>query len=131
MNYAVRYVVVLIVLVVGDATWLSYFAKAVFRPTLGAILLDDPRWSFAALFYLLYALAVLIFPVASGLRGGSWIGAASYGALFGFFAYATYDLTNLATIRAWTPQLALMDVAWGVGLTALASIAGYAIAFRH
>jgi uncharacterized membrane protein len=127
---AIRYAVVLVVLVVGDAVWLSYFARVMFRPVLGAILLDNPRWGAAILFYLIYALGVLVFPLALGLRGGSWVSAALYGALFGFLAYMTYDLTNLATIKAWTVPLALIDMSWGAVLTAAATSAGYAIAER-
>ena len=127
---AIRYAVVLVVLVVGDAVWLSYFARVMFRPVLGGILLDNPRWSAAVLFYLIYALGVLVFPLALGLRGGSWVTAALYGALFGFLAYMTYDLTNLATIKAWTVPLALIDMSWGAVLTAAATSAGYAIAQR-
>ena len=130
MNLVLRYVVVLAVLAIGDAAWLSYFAPAVFRPTLGGILLDDPRWSAAILFYLLYALAVLIFPLPAGLRARSLMVALACGALFGFFAYMTYDLTNFATIKAWTTRLAAMDVAWGTALTALATGAGYLVASR-
>jgi uncharacterized membrane protein len=125
-----RYVAVLLVLVVGDAAWLSYFARAMFRPALGDILLDDPRWGAAILFYLLYALGVLVFPLALGLRQGAMLPAILYGALFGFLAYMTYDLTNLATIKAWTAQLALIDMGWGAVLTAAATAAGYAIAQR-
>ena len=121
---ALRYGVVLMVLVAGDAFWLSFFARIMFRPVLGDILLGSPRWSAAILFYLLYAAGVLIFAIAFGNRTG-WASAAIYGALFGFFAYMTYDLTNLATIKAWTLPLALIDIAWGTFLTALASAAGY------
>lgn len=131
LNYIARYVAVLAILVIGDALWLSYFAKAIFRPTLGSVLLDDPRWLFAALFYLLYTAALLIFPVAAGLRNGSWNSAFLYGAMFGFFAYMTYDLTNLATIKAWTPDLALIDMAWGSALTAIASTVGYITALQR
>lgn len=127
---AFRYVGVLLVLVVGDALWLSYFARAMFRPVLGEILLDNPRWSAAILFYLIYALGVLVFPLAQGLRNGSLGEAVLYGALFGFLAYMTYDLTNLATIKAWTMPLALIDIGWGALLTAAATAAGYAIAQR-
>lgn len=127
---AFRYIVVLLVLVVGDATWLSFFARVMFRPVLGGILLENPRWGAAVLFYLLYALGVLVFPLALGLRGGSMLQAVLYGALFGFLAYMTYDLTNLATIKAWTMPLALIDMGWGAVLTAAASAAGYAIAQR-
>ncbi|HEY0299794.1 MAG TPA: DUF2177 family protein [Rhizomicrobium sp.] len=123
----IRYAMVLAVLAIGDALWLSYFAKAVFRPALGQILLDEPRWLFVVLFYLLYAFAIMVFPVASGLRRGSRAGALLYGALFGLFAYMTYDLTNLATIKAWTVPLAAADMAWGAVLTAIATVAGYLV----
>jgi uncharacterized membrane protein len=127
---AFRYVAVLLVLAIGDAAWLSYFARAMFRPVLGDILLDMPRWGAAILFYLLYALGVMVFPLALGLRGGSMLTAVMYGALFGFLAYMTYDLTNLATIKAWTMPLALIDMGWGALLTAAATAAGYAVAQR-
>jgi len=110
-NIALRFVAVLVVLVAGDAAWLSYFAPAVFRPTLGSILLDNPRWPAIVAFYLLYTLAVLVFPLPAGLRAGSFLFTLLFGALFGFFAYMTYDLTNFATIKAWTAPLAAIDVA--------------------
>jgi uncharacterized membrane protein len=122
LRYIVHYGVALVVLAVGDALWLSYFAKSVFRPTLGAILRDPPNWTAAILFYLFYAAGVTIFAVGPASRPHSWMTALFYGALFGFFAYMTYDLTNLATIRLWTARLAVMDIAWGVVLTALAAM---------
>jgi uncharacterized membrane protein len=128
---ALAYVAVLVILIAGDYTWLQWFAHAVFRPTLGAILLDDPRWGAAALFYLLYALAILIFPVPLAARSGSWLSALLYGALFGFFAYMTYDLTNLASIKAWTEPLALMDTGWGTLLTAAAALVGHEVSGRQ
>lgn len=130
LSLAIRYLVALFVMVVGDALWLSFFAHAVFRPTLGAILLDDVRWWAAITFYLLFALGVTFFATTPALRQGSWQTAALYGALLGFFAYMTYDLTNLATIKAWTPSLALMDIAWGTCLTAIAASASYVAASR-
>jgi uncharacterized membrane protein len=127
---AIRFVVVLLVLIVGDAAWLSYFARAMFRPALGDILLDTPRWTAAAFFYLIYAAGVMAFPLAMGLHKDSMATAILYGALFGFLAYMTYDLTNLATIKAWTLPLALMDMGWGALLTAAATAAGFAVAQR-
>lgn len=130
MGIAIRFAVVLLVLIVGDAVWLSYFAKAMFRPVLGGILLDTPRWSAAILFYLIYAAGVMAFPLAMGLHKASMGTAILYGALFGFLAYMTYDLTNLATIKAWTVPLALIDMGWGALLTAAATAAGFAAAQR-
>ena len=124
---AFRYIGVLLVLVVGDALWLSYFAHVMFRPVLGNILLDNPRWGAAIFFYFIYALGVLVFPLALGLRSGLLSAAIVYGALFGFLAYMTYDLTNLATIKAWTMSLALIDMCWGAFLTAAATATGYII----
>jgi uncharacterized membrane protein len=125
LNVATRYGVTLIVMVVGDALWLSFFARAIFRPTLGTILLDDIRWWAAISFYLLFALGVTFFATTPAVRQGSWTVALLYGAMLGFFGYMTYDLTNLATIKAWTTSLALIDIAWGTTLTAIAAVAGY------
>jgi uncharacterized membrane protein len=125
LNLAIRYAVVLTVIIVGDAIWLSYFAKAMFRPTLGDILLDDPRWLAAGAFYALFAFGVVYFAVTPALRQGVWTNAALSGALLGFLAYMTYDMTNLATIKAWTVPLALVDMAWGTLITAVAASAGY------
>ncbi|HEY4075988.1 MAG TPA: DUF2177 family protein [Rhizomicrobium sp.] len=127
---AIRFAVVLLVLIIGDAAWLSYFAKAMFRPALGDILLDTPRWGAAIAFYLIYAAGVMVFPLAMGLFKESIGTAILYGALFGFLAYMTYDLTNLATIKAWTVPLALIDMSWGAVLTAAATAAGFAVAQR-
>jgi uncharacterized membrane protein len=130
MDHAIRYATTLMVLVVGDVIWLSYFAKTMFRPTLGNILLDDPRWLAAVLFYVLFAAGLVYFVITPALRISSWPSAALSGALFGFFAYMTYDLTNLATIKVWTVPLALTDMAWGTFISALAAVAGYLAAAR-
>ncbi|MEI9930190.1 MAG: DUF2177 family protein [Rhizomicrobium sp.] len=127
MSWIVRYGVALLVLGIGDVLWLSYFAHAVFRPTLGAILLDDPRWAAVGIFYLVYAAGVLIFAVSPALHAGAASTALLYGALFGLFAYGTYDTTNFATIKAWTIQLAFLDTGWGIVLTAVAALAAYCI----
>jgi uncharacterized membrane protein len=127
MSLALRYLSVLVVLVAGDALWLSWFAPAVFRPQLGSILLDDVRWSGAVLFYLLYTGGVLVFPLGLARGLGS---AALFGALFGFMAYMTYDATNYATIKLWTAPLAMTDVVWGSFLTALATSAGWLVSQR-
>ena len=126
LSYGIRYVVVLVVLIVGDAAWLSYFARAVFRPTLGPILRDPPNWAAAACFYLLYAVGVCVFAIGPALQANSLRTAILYGLLFGLMAYMTYDFTNLATIKVWTLRLAMMDTAWGAVLTGAAAAAGYA-----
>lgn len=127
MALAARYIVVLVVLAAGDFLWLSWFAPAVFRPTLGSILLENPRWSGAVLFYLLYAAGVLLFPL--GLAR-DWMQAALYGAAFGFLAYMTYEATNYATLKVWTASLALIDTGWGALLTSVAALAAFLLVQR-
>lgn len=127
-SWVLRYLTVLVVLVALDAVWLNFVGISMFRPILGGMLLDTPRWGPAVLFYLLYALGVIIFAVVPALRNASLRTAFGRGALFGFFAYMTYELTNLATIKVWTAQLAAVDIGWGLLLTALAAAASFAIA---
>jgi uncharacterized membrane protein len=127
-SWALRYLTALAVLIVLDALWLGLVGGRVFRSVLGGMLLDSPRWGAAALFYLFYALGVVVFAVQPGLRSKSWWTALVYGALIGFLAYMTYELTNLATVKAWTNELAAIDIAWGTVLTALAATASFGIA---
>jgi uncharacterized membrane protein len=124
-NVAVRYGVTLVVFFGADAAWLSYIGPALFRPTLGPILRDSVNWPAALLFYLLYAVGLVYFSVGPALDGQSWKLALVNGVLFGFFAYATYDLTNLATLGAWTYRLAAVDIVWGSLLSAGSGVAGY------
>jgi uncharacterized membrane protein len=128
LSIVVRYVAALAVLAIGDFIWLGYFARAVFQPTLGPILREDINWPAAVLFYLLYAVGVVIFATGPALASQSATKALFYGFLFGFFAYMTYDVTNYATLNAWTVRLAVMDVAWGTFISGLAGLTSYAAA---
>jgi uncharacterized membrane protein len=121
-GYIVRYGVALAVLVIGDALWLRWFGQAVVRPALGPIMRDQLLWTPVVLFYVLYALGVVIFAIDPALRGKSLLAAAGLGLLFGFMAYMTYDLTNMATLKAWTIKLLVMDVAWGTFITGLSAV---------
>jgi len=129
-TYIIRYVAVLLVLAIGDAAWLSFFARTMFRPTLGDILLDDPRWIGVIFFYLFYTAGILIFPLEMAVRVQSLGVALILGLLFGFFCYMTYDATNYATIKNWTAPLAFIDTVWGALLTGVATTAGYFVATR-
>jgi uncharacterized membrane protein len=130
MAYLVSYVVTLVVVVACDFAWLGTVGASVYRARLGDLLLARPVLWAAALFYLLYAIGIVIFAVAPALRADSWTRALVMGALFGFFAYATYDLTNLATLRGWSGLVAILDIGWGACLTAAGATAGYAVAQR-
>jgi len=113
-----------------DGLWLGVLAKDWYRSQLGGLMLDTPRWGAAVVFYAVYLVGVVLFGVWPGLRAGSWLQAALWGGLFGFFAYMTYDLTNLATLKNWPAGLVVIDVAWGTVLTAVAASAGHAAASR-
>jgi len=111
-----------------DVVWLSLMGKALYRPVLGDILLDGFRVAPAVIFYLLYVGAIQIFAVDPAVKSGSAFTAALYGAMLGFICYATYDLTNHATLKAWTTTLTLVDMAWGTVLTSVAATGGYLVA---
>jgi len=123
----IPYVVALLTLVAADFVWLGFIAKGFVQRELGPLLLPQPNWTAAAIFYLLYPVALLVFAVPQVHAGG--IGrAVLYGALFGFFAYATYDLTNLATLKSWSVAFAAADIVWGTLLSGAASgLAAWAV----
>ncbi|MGI9170179.1 MAG: DUF2177 family protein [Caulobacteraceae bacterium] len=108
-----------------DAVWLSLASARLYRPVLHAVLIPGFRPAPAAVFYLVYLTGVTIFAVAPAIRSESWRRATLMGALFGFFAYATYDLTNQATLVVWSTRITLLDLAWGSALTAVGATAGY------
>jgi uncharacterized membrane protein len=114
-----------IALLVLDLVWLKFAMGPIFRAELGDWVKQDIGLVPAALFYLLYVVGIFIFAVKPALLSTSPMTyAIGYGALLGLVAYGAYDLTNLATLRAWTPRLAMIDMAWGTFLTAVASGAG-------
>ena len=124
---AVAYAATAIVFCGLDFLWLGFVAKGYYQSQIGTLLLEKPNLPVAALFYGLYIVGVLIFAVLPALDAGSWGKALLYGALFGFFAYATYDLTNLATLKGWSLRIALLDLAWGSVVTGASATAGYVV----
>jgi uncharacterized membrane protein len=127
--YALTYVIVTPVFVLLDGAWLSFMGAALYKPALGDMLADKVRIVPAVVFYLLYPVGIEIFAIMPALRAGSVVHAAVFGALFGLFAYATYDLTNAATLRQWTTLITLADIAWGAIATSLSATVA-AVAYR-
>jgi len=117
----VAYVVTLAIFAAIDITWLMTMGGQLYKQTLGDILAPQIRMAPAVAFYLLYPLGLVIFGVMPGLKSGSMATALLYGGLFGFFAYATYELTNFATLRNWTLGITLIDTAYGAAASALAA----------
>lgn len=115
----------LAVLVVMDAVWLGFVATDFYRDRIGHLMAAQPRFGVAAAFYLLYLVGVVIFAVRPALAAGSATRALVLGGGFGFFAYMTYDLTNLATLRDWPVMVAVVDMTWGTVLSAASAWGGY------
>jgi len=128
MTYVAAYLASLVVFLSVDMIWLSTMASRVYRPIMGDIALSGANLAPAVAFYVLYPVGLVIFVILPALRGGNIYAALIYGALFGFFTYATYDLTNQATLRNWTLQLSLIDMAWGTVLSAVSAAAGFWVA---
>ena len=120
----------LVALIAIDLVWLLGIAKNLYRDQMGDLMASDPKLIAGLAFYLLYALGVCIFVIVPALSKQSWIYALQYGALFGLFCYMTYDLTNLAVIRNFPTQLALIDIAWGSFVTAVCSGIAYWVGSR-
>lgn len=113
MTYAIAYSLCLLLFSAVDVTWLMTMGGRLYKETLGDILLPQIYLPAAAAFYLLYPAGVVIFAIAPALKIGSMTTALVFGTLFGLFAYATYELTNFATLRNWTLQITLIDIAYG------------------
>ena len=112
-----------------DALWLGWAGENFYRPRLGDMLADSFRMVPALIFYALYIAAIVWFAVRPGIAGG--IGAAALnGALLGAICYATYDLTNQATLRHWSATVTIADIAWGAFATAVAASAATWVATR-
>jgi uncharacterized membrane protein len=120
-----QYVIVLVVFLAIDAAWLSTAARSVYMPEIGQLMRERPNFFVAFIFYCIYAFGLLVFVVSPELDAPGYGRALLYGALFGFVAYATYDLTNLSTMKGFTTKIAIIDLVWGSVLSA--SVAGIAV----
>jgi len=116
MTYAAAYLAALLVFFLADMVWLGTMVSRLYRPALGDLLLSDVNMPPAILFYLFYPVGLVIFAIVPALRSGSVTTALLFGALFGFFTYGTYDLTNQATLRNWSTTVTIADMAWGTFL---------------
>jgi uncharacterized membrane protein len=125
--YAKLYLLTVPVFLAVDLVWLGFIAKDFYRTNLGYVLSAQVNWAPAITFYLLYIVGVLIFAVAPAIRQASVLKALLYGALFGFFTYMTYELTNMATIAHWPLKVVVIDILWGMMLSAIVAAISYYI----
>ena len=111
-------------LLVLDAVWLGLVAQPLYQRGIGHLMAEQPRWMAAVAFYLVYPLGLLRFALLPYRLDSAMEPTLSAAALFGFFAYATYDLSNLATLRDWPVGLSLIDIAWGSVVSTASAAAG-------
>ncbi len=113
-----------------DMIWLGAVARDFYRRHLGYLMRDRVNWVAAISFYLLFIVGIVIFAVKPALEMQSPVRALVCGALFGFFTYATYDLTNLATVKDWPLVVTLVDLVWGTALCGIVATASYFLSNR-
>ena len=123
-QFLVAYAASAVVFLALDAAWLTLRAERLYRPALGRLMLDRFELLPAVAFYLIYIVGVVVFAVLPGLESRRWTTALGLGALLGLVAYATYDLTNQATLRDWPWRVTLVDLCWGTSVTGVAAAAG-------
>lgn len=123
----ISYTLTFVVFFILDMAWLGFIAKDLYKKYLGDFLSEQVNWTAAVIFYLLFVIGVFIFAILPSVEKNSLISAIILGALFGFFTYATYDLTNLATMKNWPINIVFIDILWGAFLTSVVSAAGFYI----
>ncbi|MFA5748393.1 MAG: DUF2177 family protein [Candidatus Absconditabacterales bacterium] len=124
------YLTALPVFLVIDMIWLSLIAKSFYSRQIGFLMKTNINWAAAIIFYLLFIIGLVLFVITPALDKKSWLQALWMGALFGLITYATYDLTNLATLRNWPLLVTFVDLLWGAFLAAAVSVITYFIAIK-
>lgn len=113
-----------------DMVWLGLVAKNFYKDQIGFLMTPNINWTAAIIFYLIFIAGLVIFVISPAMEKSSWIYAILFGALFGFITYATYDLTNLATLKDWPLMVTIVDLIWGAVLAASVSTITYFIASK-
>ena len=123
-TYFAAYAATAVVMIAIDLLWLGVIAKPLYRDGIGHLMSDSPSIPAAVIFYLMFPVGLLIFAVMPNAASPEWTKTLVAGALFGLFTYATYDLTNLATLKGWPIGLAALDIAWGTLVSSVSALAG-------
>lgn len=125
---ALAYLGTLISFLIIDAIWLGLVARNFYQRQLGDMMLPSPNFAVATVFYLFFAIAIVVLAVRPALEAGSIWTAVGYAGVLGLAAYGTYDMTNLSTLKGWPIPVTIADLVWGKLLTSVASACGYASA---
>jgi len=124
------FIIALPVFFIIDMVWLVLVAKKFYQDQIGFLMKPDINWPAAIIFYLLFMAGLVLFVISPAMVKHSWLHALLYGALFGLITYATYDLTNLATLKDWPLVVTVVDLIWGTVLAASVSMITFFIAAR-
>ena len=124
LKYVLAYLGAGLVFAAVDAVWLTFSNSRLYRPTLDPVLAEEVNLPAAAVFYVVYILGIIVLAVSPAT---SWTKAMINGALLGAMCYATYDLTNQATLKVWATKITVADIAWGTFVTGLAATTGYLV----
>ncbi len=119
LDMIILYGLTLVVFLGIDLVWLLKIAPKFYRRHLGHLMADKPNGPAALIFYLLFIVGLVVFAIYPSYDQGIWWQALLYGALFGLFTYATYDLTNMATLKGWPLKVTVIDLIWGTSLSAV------------
>ena len=132
MNFSIIkiYLITLPVFFAIDMIWLGFIAKNFYREHIGQLLTPNVNWTAAIIFYLLFILGLVVFVISPAIEKQSWVYALAFGAFFGLITYATYDLTNLATLKDWSLTVTIVDLLWGMVLSASVSTISYFISIK-
>lgn len=126
-EFIIRFVAAGVIFALIDAVWLSLVANKFYKSQIGSLLLKKPNFVAAVLFYIIFLIGLVVFVLNPALASKDWTWALGLGALFGFVTYATYDLTNLSTLKGYPVKLVIVDLAWGTFVTAAVSVSSYRI----
>lgn len=127
MEYIGHFLLVGVVFAAIDAVWLGVVANKFYKSRMGNLLMDKPNFGPAVIFYVIYIAAIVVLALEPALRDGEVTTALGMGAMFGFAAYATYDLTNAATVKGWSKSVTIVDLIWGTTVTALTTVIAFLI----
>ena len=124
------YLIALPVFLIIDMVWLTLIAKSFYAKQIGFLMAKNPNLLAALIFYLIFIVGLIVFVITPALDKKSWIDALLMGAFFGLVTYSTYDLTNLATVKDWPLIITVIDLIWGMTVSATVSIITFFIATK-
>ncbi len=125
VKYLLYFIITFVIFMLIDLVWLGVVAKNFYRQQLGFIMTDDVNWVAAIVFYIVFIVGALYFVIVPAIEKGSLTYALVSGMIYGFVTYATYDLTNLATLKDWPLKITIIDLIWGTSLSTMTSVFSY------